>query len=201
MILPPAPSNSPLPAGSSALAVDREKGLLAGVRLVPSPNCDDRPPGMAIDLLVIHNISLPPGQFDGPWIDALFTNTLDPAIHPYFREIQGFRVSAHLLIRRAGELIQYVPFHRRAWHAGRSSFAGRENCNDFSIGIELEGSDEVAYTDLQYQRLREIIKALRQTYPAITGERITGHSNIAPGRKTDPGSAFDWARLRGALEA
>jgi AmpD protein len=155
---------------------------------------------MAIDLLVIHNISLPPGQFDGPWIDALFTNTLDPAIHPYFREILGFRVSAHLLIRRAGELIQYVPFHRRAWHAGRSSFAGRENCNDFSIGIELEGSDEVAYTDLQYQRLREIIKALRQTYPAITGERITGHSNIAPGRKTDPGSAFDWARLRGALE-
>jgi AmpD protein len=179
--------------------VDREKGLLCGVRLVLSPNCDERPAGAAIDLIVIHCISLPPGQFGGPWIEALFTNALDPNAHPYFREIQDSRVSAHLLIRRDGEITQYVPFQRRAWHAGQSSFAGRRGCNDFAIGIELEGSNEIAYTDFQYHQLTKIIAALMYTYSDIIPERIVGHADIAPGRKTDPGSAFHWQRLRSSL--
>jgi AmpD protein len=179
--------------------VDREKGLLRGVRQILSPNCDERPAGAAIDLIVIHCISLPPRQFGGPWIEALFTNTLDPNAHPYFREIQDSRVSAHLLIRRDGEITQYVPFQRRAWHAGQSSFAGQRGCNDFAIGIELEGSNEIAYTDFQYHQLTEIIATLMYTYPDIIPERIVGHADIAPGRKTDPGSAFNWQRLRGSL--
>ena len=179
--------------------MDVAGGWLAGARRVPSPNCNERPAGMAPELIVIHNISLPPGEFGGPWIDALFTNTLDPQAHPYFREIAGLEVSAHLLIRRDGECVQYVPFDARAWHAGRSSYCGRENCNDFAIGIELEGADDIPYEDQQYQRLAGVIAALLTAYPGLSPERIAGHSEIAPGRKTDPGPAFDWARLHNAL--
>lgn len=182
------------------MQVDPATGLLNAVRYLPSPNGDDRPLGPAIDLIVIHGISLPPGEFGGPWIDALFANTLDSAAHPYFQTLIGLRVSAHLLIRRNGELTQYVPFHRRAWHAGASEYAGRPRCNDFSIGIELEGADRIPYADGQYQRLAAVIRAVRAAYPAITPDRLTGHADIAPGRKTDPGPAFDWARLRRLLE-
>ena len=182
------------------MKLDVATGLLSGARQIPSPNCDDRPAGVAVDLIVIHGISLPPGEFGGPWIDALFSNTLDPAIHPYFQEIQGFRVSSHLLIRRTGELVQYVPLQRRAWHAGQSCFAGRERCNDFSIGIELEGTDTLPYTDRQYRRLAAVIALLREVYPAIRPERLVGHCDIAPGRKTDPGASFDWQRLQRLLQ-
>ncbi len=154
---------------------------------------------MAVDLVVVHGISLPPGEFGGPWIDALFTNTLDPDAHPYFRAIADLRVSAHLLIRRDGDLAQYVPFHRRAWHAGASNFAGRSRCNDFSIGIELEGADRIPYDDRQYSRLAAVVAVLRTTYPTLAPDRLVGHADIAPGRKTDPGPAFDWARLRRLL--
>ena len=181
------------------MRVDRTSGLLDAATPRLSPHCDERPPGAAIDLLVIHGISLPPGQFGGTWIDALFTNTLDPTAHPYFQTIAGLRVSAHLLIRRDGELLQYVPFHRRAWHAGASCFAGRSRCNDFSIGVELEGTDDRPYDDRQYDRLATVIAALRQAYAALTPDRLVGHADIAPGRKTDPGPAFDWRRLRRLL--
>ncbi len=164
-----------------------------------SPNWDERPPGSDISLLVIHNISLPPGEFGGPWIDRLFTNRLPADAHPYFAGIAELRVSAHLLIRRDGEAIQYVPFDKRAWHAGQSSFQGRPRCNDFSIGIELEGTDEIPYTTHQYISLGRVARALCRRYPAITPERIVGHSDIAPGRKSDPGPAFDWQRLRSLL--
>ena len=149
---------------------------------------------MPVSLVVIHGISLPPGEFGGPWIDALFTNTLDPDAHPYFAEVAGLTVSAHLLVRRDGELVQYVPFDRRAWHAGRSCHHGRENCNDFSIGIELEGTDEIPYTAQQYTVLAAVLALLEQHYPACVGH-LAGHSDIAPGRKTDPGPSFDWAAL------
>ena len=183
------------------MRVDAASGWLEGARRAPSPNFNERPAGVRPELIVVHNISLPPGEFGGPWIDALFTNTLDPEAHPYFREIAGLEVSAHLLIRRDGECVQYVPFHARAWHAGQSSYAGRENCNDFSIGIELEGADDVPFEPAQYERLGEVIAALLEAYPGLSDERITGHSDIAPGRKTDPGPAFDWERLRAALSA
>lgn len=176
-----------------------ENGVLLDARQQPSPNCDDRPD--EISLLVIHGISLPPGEFGGPWIDALFTNTLNPDQHDYFREISHLKVSSHLLIRRDGEVVQYVPLQKRAWHAGESCFEGRQACNDFAIGIELEGTDEMAYTDAQYRQLAAVIASIQQVYPAITSERIVGHSDIAPGRKTDPGDAFDWARLRQLLSA
>lgn len=165
-------------------------------RQLPSPNCDERPGGVDIDLLVIHNISLPPNEFGGPWIEALFQNRLDPDAHPYFADIAGVRVSAHLLVRRDGELIQFVDLRRRAWHAGRSCFNGRDACNDYSIGIELEGADHIPYTDAQYARLGRVTAEIMRRFPAITPERTTGHSDIAPGRKTDPGPAFDWARYR-----
>ena len=181
------------------MRVDSTTGLLDAAGYLPSPNRDDRPDGIAVDLIVIHGISLPPGEFGGRWIDALFTNTLDPAAHPYFQTLAGLRVSAHVLIRRDGELTQYVPFQHRAWHAGVSEYAGRPRCNDFSIGIELEGADEVPYTDRQYQQLAVIIPALRYAYPAMTPERLVGHADIAPGRKTDPGPAFDWVRLHRSL--
>ena len=171
-----------------------EDGLLTEARQCPSPNCDERPAECPIDLLVIHNISLPPGQFGGPGIDDLFLNRLNPEAHPYFRDIYNRRVSSHLLIRRDGELIQYVPLHLRAWHAGRSSYQGRDRCNDFSIGIELEGVDDIAYSDAQYQALVDTTQAIMAGYPEITPGRITGHSDIAPGRKTDPGPVFDWQR-------
>jgi len=175
-------------------------GLLAEAHQRPSPNCDQRPSGTIIDLLVIHNISLPPGEFGGPWIDQLFLNRLDPAAHPYFREIADLRVSAHLLIRRSGELIQYVPLHLRAWHAGVSEFHGRSCCNDFSIGIELEGTDRDPFEDAQYLTLERLARRLRTLYPEVTADRITGHSDIAPGRKTDPGPCFDWSRFHRALK-
>jgi AmpD protein len=176
-----------------------DQGLWPEARQCPSPNCDARPPDTVIDLLVIHNISLPPGGFGGPWIDDLFCNCLDPEAHPYFREIAGLRVSAHLLIRRDGELIQYVPLAQRAWHAGQSEFEGRGACNDFSIGIELEGTDDTPYSDAQYETLAQITRRIMQAYPAITPERITGHCDIAPGRKSDPGPSFDWQYFRQLL--
>ena len=173
-------------------------GLLPAARQVPSPNFDERPAGSAIELLVVHNISLPPGQFGGPGIEHLFTNRLDPEAHPYFREIQGLRVSSHFLVRRDGGLIQFVPCGKRAWHAGQSEWRGRPRCNDFSVGVELEGTDDLGFEDAQYRRLAEIASALRRAY-AI--QDCVGHSDIAtpPGRKTDPGPYFDWARFRSML--
>ena len=157
-----------------------------------SPNCDVRPAGMVPELIVIHNISLPPGNFGGGWIEALFTNCLDPVAHPYFSEIHKLRVSAHLLIHRSGAITQFVPFHMRAWHAGRSSYQGRQACNDFSIGIELEGADEIPYEPIQYYRLVQVVQALLNAYPTLSRKAIVGHQHIAPERKTDPGPAFDW---------
>ncbi len=172
-------------------------GLLEGARFIASQNCDERPEGSAIELLVIHNISLPPGEFGGPGIVELFTNRLDPRAHPYYREIAGRRVSAHFLIRRDGEPVQFVPCGRRAWHAGESNWRGRSGCNDFSIGIELEGTDGVPFEDAQYQRLAELARALATKYPGVDS---VGHSDIAPGRKTDPGPCFDWARYRSMIK-
>ena len=171
---------------------------MSGVRRVESPNYSERPKGRQIDMLVIHNISLPPGEFGGPWIDHLFTNQLDANAHAYFAGIAHLRVSAHVLIRRCGEVTQYVPFNRKAWHAGQSSFAGEENCNDFSVGIELEGCDDQSFTEEQYKKLTELTEFLRGCYPAISPDRIVGHSDIAPQRKTDPGPCFDWQRYRKA---
>ena len=178
-----------------------ESGWLRGARRLPSPNANERPAGSAVELLVIHNISLPPGRFGGGYIEQLFLNCLDCTMHPWFARLEGLRVSAHLLIDRRGRVTQFVPFDRRAWHAGASSFAGRENCNDFSVGIELEGTDERPYTRAQYARLVRVSRALMREYPRITAGRIVGHSDIAPGRKTDPGRAFDWERYRAALAA
>ena len=178
-----------------------DQGWMRAARRVESPNYGPRPPGAAPELLVIHNISLPPGQFGGDCIERLFTNCLDWDAHPFFAEIRGLRVSAHLLIRRNGELLQFVSFDDRAWHAGVSEFAGRDNCNDFSIGIELEGTDQLPYTDTQYQALAGVTAALFRAYPHMGPERIAGHCDIAPGRKTDPGPAFDWQRYRGAIPA
>lgn len=172
-----------------------EDHWLSVARRCPSPNQNERPAGVPVSLLVVHGISLPPGEFGGPFIDALFTNTLNPGLHPYFQEIAGLTVSAHLLVRRTGEVVQYVPFDRRAWHAGRSCYEGRENCNDFSIGIELEGTDEIPYTQQQYDTLARVLGVLEDAYPAARGH-VAGHSDIAPGRKTDPGPSFDWDRLR-----
>lgn len=179
--------------------IDPETGLLATAQQVPSPNCDDRPAGTVADLIVVHGISLPPGEFGGPWIDRLFTNRLPPDGHPYFATIADRKVSSHLLIRRDGGIVQYVPFHRRAWHAGVSSYEGREKCNDFSVGIELEGTDEMGYEPIQYRALSTVIQQLLATYPALSARRIAGHSDIAPGRKTDPGPFFDWPRLHALL--
>ena len=167
-----------------------DEGLLSGCEYIPSPNCDDRPAG-AIELLVIHNISLPPGEFGGDGVRRLFTNTLDSAVHPYYATIAGMKVSAHFFVRRDGRIIQFVPCLKRAWHAGESCWQGISGCNDISIGIELEGSDAEPFTDAQYASLGRLTKALRAAYP-IRG--IAGHSDIAPQRKTDPGPCFDWVR-------
>ena len=169
-----------------------EDGLAEGVRYVASPNCDARPADAHIELIVVHNISLPPGEFGGPGIADLFLNRLRPDVHPYYAEIAPLRVSAHFLIRRDGELVQFVPCVQRAWHAGVSNWRGRERCNDFSVGIELEGADDIAFEDAQYERLRDVIAALRTRYPIAD---VTGHADIAPGRKTDPGPAFDWSKI------
>lgn len=174
-------------------------GWVRHARRCPSPNFNARPPGTVVSLLVIHNISLPPGRFGGDCIDDLFCNRLDCDAHPYFEALRGLQVSSHFLIRRSGELVQYVSLHDRAWHAGVSRFEERENCNDFSVGIELEGTDERPYTRKQYRRLVSLSVLLFRAFPAITPARIVGHSDIAPGRKTDPGPAFDWAGYRKAL--
>jgi AmpD protein len=171
-------------------------GRVDAARYVASGNCDERPPGEAITLLVIHNISLPPGEFGGDGIERLFTNQLDCAAHPYYRALAGLRVSAHFLIRRTGELLQFVPCTKRAWHAGVSTWCGRSGCNDFSIGIELEGTDDLPYTEPQYRVLAELARALQSAYP-ITA--IAGHRDIAPARKTDPGASFDWPRFRSSI--
>lgn len=186
-----------LTAPGSRLHVDRA-GIVRAVAQVPSPNSDARPAGVEITLLVIHNISLPPGRFGGNAIAELFTNRLDPAAHPYFATVAQLRVSAHFLIGRDGALTQFVSCARRAWHAGPSAWRGREHCNDFSIGVELEGTDELAYEAGQYRVLARLTRALRRRYPIAD---FAGHQHIAPGRKTDPGPAFDWARFRRLLAA
>lgn len=194
--------------------IKSDLALLSPARYVTSPNFDKRPPEGEISLLVVHNISLPYGQFGTPYIEALFTNRLPELLIPSatdypheeksrlaLMEIVDLHVSSHLVIDREGKVTQYVPFTERAWHAGVSQFQGRENCNDYSIGIELEGTDNAPYTDAQYQALAAITKVLIEHYPLITRERIVGHSDIAPGRKTDPGASFDWDRFFSQLES
>jgi AmpD protein len=181
--------------------VDLDSGLMLGARQIASPNYDSRPAGVDADLIVVHGISLPPGDFGGPWIDRLFTNTLPTDAHPYFAEIGTLRVSSHLVITRDGALTQYVKFTERAWHAGKSSYDGREACNDFSVGVELEGTDTLPYESAQYAALAEVVAALCTAYPQLSPDRLVGHSDIAPGRKTDPGPAFDWERARELIDA
>lgn len=170
-------------------------GYLTAAVQYPSPNANQRPQGQSVSLLVIHNISLPPGKFGTGCVQAFFTNQLDISLDPYFQSIAGLQVSAHLFIERDGAITQFVPFSSRAWHAGVSSFHGVANCNDYSIGVELEGCDDIAYTDAQYDALAKVARQILAAYPAITSERIVGHNQIAPGRKTDPGEAFDWDRF------
>lgn len=171
-------------------------GWLSGAARMPSPNQDERPATEPVRLLVVHAISLPPGEFGGDGVERLFTNSLDPAAHPYYRDIHALKVSAHFFIRRDGRVIQFVPTARRAWHAGLSTWRGRERCNDFSLGIELEGCDEMPFAPIQYIRLARLIRVLRRNF-AI--EDVVGHADIAPDRKTDPGPCFDWLRLRHLL--
>ncbi len=173
-----------------------DDGLLAGARYIESPNCDERPAGTAINLLVIHNISLPPAEFGGPGIIELFTNCLDPAAHPYYQGVAHQRVSAHFLVRRDGGIIQFVGCAKRAWHAGESVWRGRSRCNDFSLGIEVEGSDDDVFTSAQYAALSELTLAIIARYPI---EDVVGHGDVAPGRKTDPGPCFDWVRYRASF--
>ncbi|MCJ7592036.1 MAG: 1,6-anhydro-N-acetylmuramyl-L-alanine amidase AmpD [Woeseiaceae bacterium] len=183
----------------SEYTVNPTTGLIEPARLCLSPNRDARPDGASLDMIVLHGISLPPGKFGGTEIEALFLNQLDWDAHPYFAEIRGMQVSAHLLIRRDGAVLQFVPFNERAWHAGESNFRGNARCNDFSIGIELEGEDETPYDDRQYKVLTSVLQALAVAYPDITPRELAGHCDIAPGRKSDPGPAFDWLRLYDAL--
>lgn len=181
------------------MKIDKTTGLINEARQQPSPNCDSRPDESDIALIVIHGISLPPGKFGGDYIDQLFCNQLNPNEHPYFNEISELKVSSHILVRRDGEIVQYVPLNKRAWHAGVSKYNERECCNDFSIGIELEGDDETPYTDIQYHVLSTLIKNLSSEYPNLNKQTIAGHCEIAPGRKTDPGKAFDWVILNKLL--
>jgi AmpD protein len=184
-------SRTGAPPRRRSIAVDA-RGYVDAATQVPSPNCDERPPDSVPSLIVVHGISLPPGRFGGDAIERLFTNRLDPGAHPYFASIASLRVSSHFLIRRRGALLQFVPCHARAWHAGESTWRGRTRCNDFSIGVELEGSDEKPYTAAQYRMLGRLVLALAKRY----GIRdVAGHSDVAPGRKTDPGPCFDWSRL------
>ena len=176
-----------------------ENHLLLEAQYEPSPNFGERPDPSDIDLLVIHNISLPPGQFGTRAVSDFFTNQLDVEAHPYFQTIADLKVSSHLFIERDGSIVQFVPFNKRAWHAGQSCFQGRSNCNDFSIGIELEGTDDVPYDDRQYEALAAVTQSLVSYYPKINKDRITGHENIAPGRKTDPGPSFSWDYFRSRL--
>lgn len=176
-------------------------GWLQSAQKVESPHFNDRPDEKDISLLVIHNISLPPAKFSGNFVEDFFQGTLDCNQHPYFKQLKQLKVSSHFYIRRDGLLVQFVPLHKRAWHAGDSSFCSRSNCNDFSIGIELEGTDDIAYTDQQYVCLSELTRLLMQIYPQLTHDRILGHCDIAPQRKTDPGASFDWERFRDLLIA
>ena len=192
MVARRAPAALPT-AAAGAVAALAGDGWHPRARRVASPNRDTRPAGTAVELIVLHNISLPPGRFGGPGVEHLFTNRLDVASHPFYQEIAGLKVSAHFFLRRDGSLLQFVSCGERAWHAGVSRWRGREKCNDFSIGIEIEGTDDQPYTVRQYARLARLITTLRAAYPGIAG--IAAHSEIAPGRKTDPGPAFDWARL------
>lgn len=176
------------------MKINPTTGLLDECTQCPSPNKDLRPENTTIDLIVVHSISLPPGEYGGDSIEQFFQNKLDKNKHPYFEEIHQMQVSSHILIKRSGDIVQFVPFHERAWHAGQSNYQGRERCNDFSIGIELEGTDSDIFEDSQYLKLQELIKALQLTYPAIS-DHITGHCDISPGRKKDPGGGFDWAKL------
>jgi len=182
------------------LKVNNQSGLIENGNYIASPNCDDRPNHELPGLVVVHGISLPPNQFGGEGITQLFTNQLNPKEHPYYEAIQGLRVSAHALIRRDGQIIQYVPFHQRAWHAGLSEYEGRERCNDFSIGIELEGTDTTPYTAAQYASLSKLIKGLWSAYPTLKQKQVVGHNDIAPGRKTDPGEYFMWDSLNRLLQ-
>lgn len=184
------------PGGSPPRFELDARGRVAGTRFVASPNFDARPAGETVRLIVIHSISLPPGEFGGEDIARLFCNRLDCDSHPYYERLRGLRVSAHFLIRRSGELLQFVPCTHRAWHAGASSWRGRDRCNDFSVGIELEGADEIPYADPQYAALGALVTALARVYPI---EGVVGHADIAPGRKTDPGPSFDWTRLRALI--
>ncbi len=179
--------------------VSRATGLIEPAIRCPSPNRDTRPAGVEPTLIIIHGISLPPGRYGGPEIEALFTNTLDFDAHPYFGEIRGLEVSAHLLVRRDGRVVQFVSFNERAWHAGESSFRGATRCNDFSIGIELEGEDDTPYDDKQYAVLVAVLKAIFAAYPDLSAREVAGHCDVAPGRKRDPGPAFDWLRLYDGL--
>ena len=181
------------------MIVDPKTGWVRGIRRVVSPNHDERPVGSEPTLIVVHGISLPPAEFGTGWIDRFFCNDLPGDVHPFFATICDSTVSAHVLIARDGALTQYVPFHRRAWHAGRSEHCGRTACNDFSIGIELEGTDELPYEAAQYRALADVVAALRRAYPSLVNADIVGHSDIAPGRKTDPGPSFDWAELKRQL--
>lgn len=191
-MLHPPPRNGPL-------RIHADGNWFDGARRVDSPNCDDRPAGCDVSLVVIHGISLPPGEYGGPFIDQLFTNTLDANAHPYFAGVCNLHVSSHLVVDRHGRVTQFVPLRRRAWHAGRSCFEGREACNDFSVGIELEGCDEDPYVDVQYDVAATLVAELRRAWPDITPGRVVRHSDIAPGRKTDPGPAFDWVRFLGLV--
>lgn len=181
------------------LSLDLKQGLLHPVTYCPSPHWNERPPDTDIDLIVIHGISLPPREFGTDAVEAFFCGTLDVRQHPFYASIADLRVSSHLFIKRTGAIVQFVPFHKRAWHAGQSSFRGKTSCNDFSIGIELEGVDDLPYELLQYKQLGQVIRLLMQAYPALALDRIVGHEDIAPGRKTDPGPAFDWGYLKGML--
>jgi AmpD protein len=181
--------------------IDPATGLMPGVRQVLSPFFSPRPAGVLPELMVVHGISLPPGEFGGPWIDRLFTGNLPAAAHPSFAERAQLRVSAHVLIGRDGQLTQYVPFGARAWHAGASQYLGRSDCNDFSIGLELEGTDSIPYADAQYAALAALAAALIGAYGTLSAQHIVGHSDVAPGRKSDPGEAFDWPRARAAIRA
>jgi len=178
------------------MKIDKASGRLSGVRFVESPNCDDRPSGTEIDALIIHAISLPPGEYGERYIEEFFCNRLNIDAHPYFAEIHGLTVSAHFLVCRDGEIIQFVPVTKRAWHAGESLCLGRTRVNDFSIGIELEGCDDASFADVQYEKLCELTRALLEVYPGLHHSRWFGHSDIAPGRKSDPGPCFDWVRYR-----
>jgi N-acetyl-anhydromuramoyl-L-alanine amidase len=183
------------------LLVDLHSGLLRGAKRIVSPNCDARPAGIETSLIVVHGISMPPGEFGGPWIERLFTNTLPAEAHPYFAQIGPMRVSSHLVVARTGEITQYVKFTDRAWHAGVSCYEGREACNDFSVGVELEGTDTLPYEPVQYQLLAQVVAALCAAYGGLSPDRVVGHSDIAPGRKTDPGPAFDWPHARRLINA